>query len=81
MCKFAADTYFVAGVLAAVQAYIMESSYDGERFEISLSRSKQVQLLCKALTTVLWQVSLNAPHGLVKGSVLESLSSAPATPD
>eukprot|EP00873_Tetraselmis_striata_P042396 jgi/Tetstr1/462660/TSEL_000688.t1 len=43
------------GVLAAVQAYVLDASFDGAGFQLGLSRSQQATLLAGALTTILWQ--------------------------
>jgi len=43
------------GVLAAVQAYVLESSYDGSSFQLTPSRSQQVKHLANALSNILWQ--------------------------
>mmetsp|Transcript_36764 Transcript_36764/g.103727 ORF Transcript_36764/g.103727 Transcript_36764/m.103727 type:complete len:580 (-) Transcript_36764:236-1975(-) len=47
------------GVLAAVQAHVMVAAYEGGRFDMAPSPAKHPKLLCKALTSILWQAGGN----------------------
>jgi len=57
-----------AGVLASVQAFVMEAAYDGKRFKTSFSRQDQQELLCKALASAIWQASCGSGAVLVGSS-------------